>query len=339
VISGNRSGDDGGGLRVIGTAAVADSRFEGNVAVADGGGFRADTAVVTDTTFDGNNAHSGGGLAVANSVTLTRCTFVGNISTETGRGGGLFSEASATLTNCAVNGNFAVGGGGGIATFGTANLTNCTINGNSTGGNGGGINSASLTLTNSTVSNNIAGLFGGGAIADTANLTNCTLTGNIAASDGGGILATTAALLNCTVVENRAQNGGGLFHLPGGTFSLRNSIIALNLVGFGFDGPDASGEFASGGHNLVGEDSGAVGFTDGFNDDIVGTNADPIDPKLGPLAANGGRTKTMALLPGSLAIDAGVNAGAPDTDQRGFARKKDGNGDSLAIVDIGAFER
>ena len=37
----------------------------------------------------------------------------------------------------------------------------------------------------------------------------------------------------------------------------------------------------------------------------------------------------------------GGNAGVPPADQRGFgfARKKDGNFDGLAIVDIGAFER
>jgi len=56
---------------------------------------------------------------------------------------------------------------------------------------------------------------------------------------------------------------------------------------------------------------------------------------------NGGPTRTHALLVGSRAIDAGDNANLPPTDQRGagFARKKDGNGDSLAVVDIGAFER
>ena len=44
------------------------------------------------------------------------------------------------------------------------------------------------------------------------------------------------------------------------------------------------------------------------------------DPKLGPLANNGGPTLTMALLPGSPAIDAGNTSLAPATDQRGFPR-------------------
>jgi hypothetical protein len=69
--------------------------------------------------------------------------------------------------------------------------------------------------------------------------------------------------------------------------------------------------------------------------------ANSIDPKLGPLQNNGGRTQTYALKAGSPAIDRGDNAGIPATDQRGagFARKKDGNGDGSAVVDIGAFER
>src|SRR5262249_60736280 len=56
------------------------------------------------------------------------------------------------------------------------------------------------------------------------------------------------------------------------------------------------------------------------------------NPLLGPLQDNGGPTPTMALLPGSPALDAGCNSNAPATDQRGFARIANGT------IDIGAFE-
>jgi hypothetical protein len=64
------------------------------------------------------------------------------------------------------------------------------------------------------------------------------------------------------------------------------------------------------------------------------------DPKLGPLATNGGRTQTMALLPGSPAIDAGDDAtcnAAPvsGVDQRGVNRFTSAG----AHCDMGAFER
>src|SRR5207249_10213003 len=74
----------------------------------------------------------------------------------------------------------------------------------------------------------------------------------------------------------------------------------------------------------------------------VGTSAAPINPLLGPLANNGGPTQTMALLPGSPAINAGDNAaivnppfsGPPFTDQRGLGF----NRIVIATVDMGAFE-
>jgi hypothetical protein len=53
---------------------------------------------------------------------------------------------------------------------------------------------------------------------------------------------------------------------------------------------------------------------------------------LAPLAYNGGRTPTMALLPASPAIDAADDSVCPQTDQRGVPRPK-----GLAS-DIGAFE-
>jgi hypothetical protein len=60
-----------------------------------------------------------------------------------------------------------------------------------------------------------------------------------------------------------------------------------------------------------------------------------IDAKLEGLADNGGtaQTFTHALRPGSPALDAGDNAGAPAFDQRGFsARIVNGK------IDLGAFE-
>jgi hypothetical protein len=71
--------------------------------------------------------------------------------------------------------------------------------------------------------------------------------------------------------------------------------------------------------------------------DQIGTAEAPIDPLLGPLANNGGPTFTHALLPGSPALDA-LTESCPVTDQRGVARPYDGDGDGVALCDIGAFE-
>ena len=60
---------------------------------------------------------------------------------------------------------------------------------------------------------------------------------------------------------------------------------------------------------------GATGIFNGVAGNLVG-----VDPKLGPLQSNGGPTPTMALLPGSPAIDAGSNPLGLTTDQRGSSR-------------------
>jgi predicted outer membrane repeat protein len=207
-----------------------------------------------------------------------------------------------------------------------------------------------LTLTDSTISGNSAFAGGGGIYAlGTATLTNSTISGNMSRTIGGGIRAFLATLTNCTVTENSAHMGGGIFHDensgPPETFTIKNTVIAGNFVDFAGAGPDAFGNFRSQGSNLVGIIDGSSGFITDlvFNipRDLTGTIANPLDPKLGPLKSNGGKTQTHALRAGSPAIDAGNSAGMQATDQRGtgFRRVKDGNGDRRAAVDIGAFER
>ncbi|HVK06398.1 MAG TPA: choice-of-anchor Q domain-containing protein, partial [Armatimonadaceae bacterium] len=141
--------------------------------------------------------------------------------------------------------------------------------------------------------------------------------------------------------DNSAHIGGGVLLAIGGASAVRNTIIADNLADAGGIGPDVFGAFTSGGHNLIGDGTGATGFADGVNGDQMGTAAAPIDPRLGALADNGGPTQTHALLAGSLAIDRGDDGLLPPADQRGagFPRRKDGNGDGVAVIDIGAFER
>jgi parallel beta-helix repeat protein len=175
-------------------------------------------------------------------------------------------------------------------------------------------------------------------------MVNSTLSGNTAVNGNGGGLALhisgAATIQNCTVVDNAGRsNGGGIWRDPASTdpTQVRNSIIARNYVAGA--GPDVSGDFASLGSNLIGDITGSTGFL--LIGDLFGTEADPLDPKLASLANSGGPTKTHALLAGSPALDEGNTAGLPLTDQRGggFPRQKDGNGDGIATVDIGAFEK
>ena len=332
TVSGNTAADLGGGI--FGTTAnLTNSIVSGNTAASFGGGIFAGTANLTNSTVSDNSAGlSGGGIRVF-TANLTKSTVSGNTAIG-GNGGGIFAFTTATLSGSTVRGNSADRNGGAINAV-TASLTNTTVSGNSAGISGGGMYASTATLTRSTFSGNSTGSNGGGILADReATLTNCTVSGNSAGQSGGGLYTPEATLTNCTVAENLAIEGGGLDHDSlGPSITLRNTIVALNSALFG---PDMSGVFTSLGHNLIG--IGNASFTHGVNGDIVGTSVNPIDPKLGSLALNGGPTKTMALLAGSKAIDKGDNAALPATDQRGFPRKKDGNGDGVAVVDIGAFE-
>ena len=178
-------------------------------------------------------------------------------------------------------------------------------------------------MTNCTVSGNSGdGLFIGASLnaaGGTANLTNCTVSGN----SSGGLTA-----------QYSIEGGGG-------TANLNNTIIAAQTGGLDINTLTPGDGVVSGNNNLIGDGSGQFDLENGVDGNQVGTTANPINPLLGPLAPNGGPTETMALLPGSPAIDAGDSALAVDangkpltTDQRGtpFARI------SGAAVDIGAFE-
>jgi hypothetical protein len=101
-----------------------------------------------------------------------------------------------------------------------------------------------------------------------------------------------------------------------------NTVVADNTAP---GDPDLNGLLTSQGHNLIGNPAGGSGF--------VLSDLANVNPLLGPLQDNGGPTQTMALLPGSPALDAGnsrINTSA--TDQRGLPRVVG------ATIDIGAFE-
>jgi CSLREA domain-containing protein len=333
TITGGNANDGfgtGGGVYNRGTLTLTNCTVSGNSAINEGGGvYNRGLATLTNCTVSGNSANDQGG-GVSNSLygtaTLTNCTVSGNSAIN--EGGGVSNEGTATLTDCTISGNSATNGGG-VSNEGTATLTNCTVSGNTATNGGGMFNEGLATLNNCTVSGNSANVGGGmfnNAYA-TATLTNCTVSGNTA-TNGGGVWVSyygTATLTNCTVSGNTAANGGGVFNDRAAT-TLTNTIVAGQTSGGDVNGALA----AASANNLIGNGTGSFGITNGTNGNLVGTTAAPINPLLAPLGDHGGPTQTMALLPGSPAIDAGASAGAPSTDQRGITRG--------TLVDIGAFE-
>jgi CSLREA domain-containing protein len=314
---------------------------------------------------------NGGGINKTGTGTLniTSCT-ISNNSGLTGGGINNGSSGTVNITTSMVSGNSAGDGGGIGSSGGTVSLSGATISGNNANSNAGAFSGSghgagillvagTLNVSNSTLSGNLARDTGGGGntingggiyiAAGTANVINSTLSGNSANMNGGGIYnKATLNLSNSTLTGNTAIIGGGIYNDAAGSATLKSNLIALNMS----ITHNLNGSFVTGGFNLIGTNDGAgASFPAGnpnASNDIVGTNAAPIDPKLDPvgLKDNGGPTKTIALLTGSPAIDKGSNVALPNTqlptDQRGdgFPRTSDDPAIPNAAIgtDIGAFE-
>lgn len=236
----------------------------------------------------------------------------------------LVSLGQTKIIDSKINGNgFGIENNGGVL-----EILRSEISGNSSPGilSYGGF----VTVRDSTIANN-AGFYGGGvvltyfyprlknsghAIDFNAVIENSTISGN-QASYGGGIFFDewVVKITNTTVTMNSAENFAGIGAFQGSQLFVRNSIIAGNTTA---NGPEIVGSLTDLGNNIIGG-----------------------NPMLGPLADNGGPTRTHSLLAGSPAIDAGNNCvltangcgdgnSALSFDQRGHGR--------VGTVDIGAFE-
>jgi CSLREA domain-containing protein len=291
-------------------------------------------AGATTTVIDGNGAATGDRVfeLVANaSLAISGVTVRGGNPGAAGTGGAFNTAGGTTLslTNVILANNSAGAEGGAIAVG--ANRATLTMDTVAVVGNvsaGGALNlgaTSVMTVTNSTISgNNDTAINNSG----TVNLTNVTLSGNTTTGNGAAIdnkAAATVNLVNVTISGNSAPlpaNAGGIRNL--GTVTIKNSIIANNA-------PNNCGAtvLTSQGNNLT--NVAGCGLT-------LATDKVAAAPLLGVLANNGGAVQTVALLPGSPAIDAAAAVGCPATDARGIVRPVAGAPPSPAACDIGAFE-
>jgi hypothetical protein len=272
--------------------------------VAGSSSSRAAHIIPGSATFLGCSFSGYTGLALVVQTAASHLTVVSSTFTSNGNGGSnfaapIYSEGSfTTVSNSTFNGNFSVGSGGAIGAFG-----------------------GQLTVSGSTFANNQAQI--GAAIymaGGVHSITNSTFFLNRATVGGGAVAAVNGA--TTTVSYSTFSHSGS----PTGTFAgnpvLMNSIlldqaspagVSCALGGFGnIEWPTTLA--------LCG-----AGFRYG-------------NPMLGTLASNGGPTMTLALNPGSAAIDTAAGA-CPASDQRGVARPRDGAGNGSAICDVGAYER
>jgi cysteine-rich repeat protein/predicted outer membrane repeat protein len=246
---------------------------------------------------------------------------------------------SVTIADLSVTGGSGANGGGIRIDAGTIALNRLVIRDNQAESGGAvyiGTFSPLVTISRSTLTGNEATSRGGAVYvsSDFSSMTivNSTLTANGSEDRGGAIYSsgdiTDLTLNNDTITANTTgTSGGGIAN--DGDVTMRNTLLVENTSTTG-DGPNCDGFINSNGYNIVSNTADCTGITDGTKHDHVGD-----DPLLDPLGLknNGGPTRTIALLAGSPAINAGDDASCRPIDQRGLSRPQG------AHCDIGAYEK
>lgn len=342
LIEGNSTKAAGGGLQVYSDSyqaslgmfptTITRCTFRNNISMGgDGGGFACQDGkfTVIDSLFEDNDSFLGGAIRFLNTADDS-FQFAGKVLRTTFRNNGRKS-----------GGGYSQWGAGIYSDSGDLDIKDCLFDGNKSEG-GGGIfiyrehathAMPRVTVENTTFTKNDASVDGGGAIGTFGNadrgvsaelaVTNCTFAGN-SASGGAGILNYyTASITNCTFADNTVvATGTGIANF--GVATIKNSLFAGGSKAHITN----SGTLTSLGNNLSTLNLGLLNHPT----DLRNTN-----PLLDPdgLQDNGGLTPTIALLPGSPALDR--ISGTPGTDfpaldQRGVGRP------NRAKADIGAFE-
>lgn len=309
----------------LGTLSLINSSISGYDTVYGGTiyNYFASTTTLAGSTLSGNSAwHSGGAIYnLGSDVNVTAGSRLeGNGAARDG--GGVFNKGTLRVTDSTFADNRGgdmstkSGNGGGVYSFGNVEVQRSTFSGNAGYESGGGLyaESGNIEVRDSTFHGNTVGDESGGGIAIVGGST-----------PGGG----SATVTNSTVTGNSAEvRGGGIWVSPAATIAptIRGSVVAGNTAYLG--NPDVEGNYADGGFNLIGGTADEAKLK-------TDANGKPV------LEGNGGPTKTVALVRGSKAIDAGNSFGAT-ADQRGTPRPKDyaslDNAEGGDGSDVGAFE-
>lgn len=255
-------------------------------------------------------------------------------------GGAIYAQGTITLHDSIVSGNTAMTTSGhaygGAMMAAQITVKYSTLSGNTASGNGSGNavggalrSSTSAAVINSTLDHNSADI--GGAISaigagGTLGIVQSTISSNTANT---GIGQAISANVN-TEIDNStiALNTGGVYstgvwiaNASAVTVTLNSTIIANNTA---LDIDVFNPMQIGGGSNLVRLAGNGAKLPGGT---VI------LDPKLGPLAYNGGTMRTHAIDATSPAIEAGSNPDNFTVDQRGPAYRRVVN-----TIDIGAFE-
>ena len=287
-----------------------------------------------------NGAHGMGGyLGIGIHVDGASPTIAGNVVTGNsappdeggGVGIGIVDGSPLIEENHIVDNPGGSIGGGIYADGGNPEIVGNLIEGHSAHF-GAGVSMGGGTLRGNVIRDNHTDSAGGGVITDgTPAIVNNVIVGNSALTGGGvawgPVQSGTGVLVNNTIAGNEAENGAAI--LVGGA--------GLQVINNVLSGPSTASTVA-----CLNDAPGGTVFS---HNDV--SNATP-SPYAGCADATGADGNISAdpllaadyrLLAGSPAIDAGAaGPSVPTTDQAGNPRPTDGNGDGVAMVDMGAFE-
>ena len=261
-------------------------------------------------------------------------------------------------------------GGGAVRSRADLTLTRVRVVDSYSPSDGGGVhqNGGSLTLIDTSISGNAANRTGGVAVWDSVcDFRNCTFANNSAETRGGALamhLGTDLRMSNCTLTGNKSDNAAAILYNQ-----TRASLSHCTLVGnIGTDSEtsaclNADGQSRLKLHHCILADNSSVAsdlriatrarlIANSRNlvgvlaarHDIeflhrLGSDDEPIELQLSPLADYGGNVPTMPPQADSFVIDACAEADAiSDFDARGSKRPVDGNRDGTATADLGAVE-
>jgi uncharacterized repeat protein (TIGR01451 family) len=310
---------------------------------------------LTNSTVRDNIVYGGPGGGIANVysvhdrpiLAVIDSTISGNTA-PVGDGGGIWNQGEADLHKAVLAGNEAVNGAGifNVAPAAFTTIEDSTLEGGRAYFSGGAAvnpRGATLFVQRSTLSANTAAVEGG-AIENQGKfeVQDSTVSGNKLGTNSSGIGAGiynyggSTVIVRSTITANDGLAGGvgnGVFSRGADSTLISDSIVAGNLP----IGPQgdcrASMPIERLGANLFATGTGCpLGA-----EDVGVAPAEVSTAVLGPLADNGGPTKTHALIPSGPAVDAaGPCIGV---DQRSLPRDVDGDGDGLRRCDIGAYEQ